>query len=426
MVKFSLIASATAALATLTTALPVLDQSATGQLAFSAPSSPSSLAVSTLVASLDLARALDALPHCHRSKLDKHIASLPEVRLVKLAEDDEPLAITEGQKALLTLAGKRFVDVTDEEVTVALAQENKPFPDQTAYKVKDLQPLFDDISLKEMEKFLRSFSGFRNRYYRSDTGKQSQQFLLGQIKQIVHSRKDLHITIREFEHPWGQNSIIVRLEPKSSSTTSEDIVILSAHQDSTNLLPFLPAPGADDDGSGTTSLLAAFSSLVNAGFVPSERPVELHWYSAEEGGLLGSQAVAQEYAKKGVKVRAMMQNDMSAFVKAGTKPHIGLFRDYTDPALTEFIATVIDEYATIPRFDSSCGYACSDNGSWFKLGYPSSFIMESRFEESSKNIHSTKDTIDYSPEFSFEHMREFSRIDIALAIELGGGANLFK
>lgn len=80
-----------------------------------------------------------------------------------------------------------------------------------------------------------------------------------------------------------------------------------AHQDSTNLLPFLAAPGADDDGSGTTSTLTAFAALVNASFVPSTNPVEFHWYSAEEGGLLGSQAVANDYAAKGKKVRSMIQ-----------------------------------------------------------------------------------------------------------------------
>jgi leucyl aminopeptidase len=46
--------------------------------------------------------------------------------------------------------------------------------------------------------------------------------------------------------------------------------------------------------------------LVDNGFKP-ERPVEFHWYSAEEAGLLGSQAVAAEYKKQGKQVVAMLQ-----------------------------------------------------------------------------------------------------------------------
>ena len=40
------------------------------------------------------------------------------------------------------------------------------------------------------------------------------------------------------------------------------------------------APGADDDGSGSMSILEAYRALIAAGFHP-ERAVEFHWYSAE-------------------------------------------------------------------------------------------------------------------------------------------------
>jgi bacterial leucyl aminopeptidase len=152
------------------------------------------------------------------------------------------------------------------------------------------------------------------------------------------------------------------------------------------MLPFLGAPGAgtlpasarpqaleldmiwltlsaaktDDDGSGTTSLLQAFRVLVDHSFTPSHNPVELQFFSAEEGGLLGSQAVAQSYAKEGKKVRAMLQCDMSAVVKPGTKPTIGLIRDFVDPEWTEHLALIIDEYSEIGFSDTQCGYvSCS-------------------------------------------------------------------
>ncbi|GAA6001494.1 hypothetical protein JCM10207_006694 [Rhodosporidiobolus poonsookiae] len=426
MVKFALATVAAATLATLTAALPLGDAAGANQLTFS---SGASSPASSLVDTLGLAETLAALPKCHSARLAKYIAGLPERRLVKLSEDGAPFEITEGEKALLVLSGQAFMDVTDEDqaLTVAVA-EKKSFPDKLTYSTKDLQPLFDHISLDKMKEFLTAFTGFRTRHYRSDTGKQSQQFLLSKIKQMAKSNKKLDIKVSEFEHPWGQNSLIARFEPAANGTASlakEPVLIISAHQDSTNLLPFLAAPGADDDGSGTTSILAAFASLVKSGFVPSSRPVEFHWYSAEEGGLLGSQAVAQDYARRGVKVHAALQNDMTAWVKAGTEPTIGLIRDFVDPDFVELVAKLIDEYATIGRTDTKCGYACSDHASWSKVGAPSAFLIESTFEDSSKNIHSTRDTIDYSPtEFSFDHMKEFSRLAIGLAVEIGGGKNL--
>lgn len=86
------------------------------------------------------------------------------------------------------------------------------------------------------------------------------------------------------------------------------MTIIGAHQDSMNyLFPLLPAPGADDDGSGTVSILEAFRVLAESGFVPEYGPVEFHWYAAEEGGLLGSQAIARYKKESNARIGAMLE-----------------------------------------------------------------------------------------------------------------------
>lgn len=69
--------------------------------------------------------------------------------------------------------------------------------------------------------------------------------------------------------------------------------------------------------------------------------IEFHWYSAEEGGLLGSQAIFQSYAKAGRDVKAMLQQDMTGYVGAGKKDQMGLIVDNVDDALTNFIRLVL-------------------------------------------------------------------------------------
>lgn len=71
------------------------------------------------------------------------------------------------------------------------------------------------------------------------------------------------------------------------------------------------APGADDDGSGTVTLIEAFRALLASGFKPST-PVEFHFYAGEEGGLLGSQDIATSYAGDDKEVKAMVEFDMTA------------------------------------------------------------------------------------------------------------------
>lgn len=70
------------------------------------------------------------------------------------------------------------------------------------------------------------------------------------------------------------------------------------------------APGSDDDGTGTVNLIETLRVLVSSGFRPST-PLEFHWYSGEEGGLLGSNAIATSYKRAGTQVKAFLQLDMT-------------------------------------------------------------------------------------------------------------------
>lgn len=51
------------------------------------------------------------------------------------------------------------------------------------------------------------------------------------------------------------------------------------------LLSRLLLPGADDDGSGTVTILESYRALISSNFRPV-RPVEFHWYAAEVKTLL--------------------------------------------------------------------------------------------------------------------------------------------
>jgi len=346
---------------------------------------------------------------------------LDELRLVQLSEGQEPVLMTELEKIEAKAKGLRFFDVTENSdlgSSVHLCHAtNAPYPPLSAHE--QVTKVIKTLSTEGPKANLEKFSGFRTRYYRSEDGKRSQQWLLSKINDITmesasHSLKSM-ISVNEFHHSWGQHSIIVRIN--GSDPVDDRIVILGAHQDSTNLWPFLPAPGADDDGSGSVTILESYRALLASDFHPI-RPVEFHWYSAEEGGLLGSQAVAQHYKAQGWKVYAMSQYDMTAWVKRGTQEEVGVIVDYVDSTLTAFNKALIDEYLDIPFVETKCGYACSDHASWSKAGYPGIFTIESAFENINPNIHTGNDKIDFN-EFSFQHMLEFSKLGVAFAIELG-------
>ncbi|TCD71301.1 Leucine aminopeptidase 1 [Steccherinum ochraceum] len=379
--------------------------------------------------------------------LDMHAQTYPgfdinlnELRLVQL-EGQEPVWMSELEKINLKAQGVHFFDVTETPHLGSSAHLRSAFkPVYPALNHSDvIRPVLKTLSTEGPKENLEKFTSFRTRYYRSDTGRDSQRWLLSRISEITtqYAPKALQdqITINEFPHGWGQNSIvrffisslyscvltyphqIVRIN--GTSATDDSVVIIGAHQDSTNLWPFLPAPGADDDGSGSVTILESYRALIAANFRPV-RPVEFHWYSAEEGGLLGSAAIAQAYEARSANVYAMSQFDMTAWVKQGTREEVGVITDFVDTSLTDFNKKLVDEYLDIPWVGTECGYACSDHASWAKAGYPSVFTIESSFPNSNKNIHSTRDRFDISPEFSFSHMLEFSKLAVTFAVELGG------
>jgi len=214
---------------------------------------------------------------------------------------------------------------------------------------KELNPLIRNLSKSEIRTNLEKFTSFYTRYYKSGYGRQSSEWLLEKVQGLIEDSgaAKYGAYAKHFKHPWGQNSIIATIPGKKNST-----VVIGAHQDSINLfLPsILSAPGADDDGSGSMTILEALRVLLTSEDVikgKGENTIEFHWYSAEEGGLLGSQAIFSEYEKTGRDVKAMLQQDMTGFVqktlKAGKPESVGVITDFVNPALTDFIKKIITE-----------------------------------------------------------------------------------
>ncbi|OJD37400.1 zn-dependent exopeptidase [Diplodia corticola] len=348
-------------------------------------------------------------------------AAEPAEFLIELAPGDTRW-ISEDEKWALRRQGINFFDITDTQDlgSITKTAATVKFPPTTAYN-DTVKPLLKQLEKKNMRKHLEKFTSFHTRYYRSHYGAESSAWLLSQVNQTLADAGALDhgATVKPFEHPWGQSSIIATIPGKSNKT-----VVIGAHQDSINLfLPsILAAPGADDDGSGTVTILEALRVLLTSDDIVAgkgENTVEFHWYSAEEGGLLGSQAIFQSYEKNSRNVKAMLQQDMTGYVQktldAGEPESVGVITDFVDPGLTEFIKEVITTYCDIPYVLTKCGYACSDHASASKAGYPSAFVIESDFKYSDSKIHTTEDKIEY---LNFDHMLQHAKLTLGLAYEL--------
>eukprot|EP00735_Rhodelphis_limneticus_P008954 TRINITY_DN2420_c0_g1::TRINITY_DN2420_c0_g1_i1::g.8895::m.8895 TRINITY_DN2420_c0_g1::TRINITY_DN2420_c0_g1_i1::g.8895 ORF type:complete len:392 (+),score=148.86,sp/Q2U1F3/LAPA_ASPOR/44.24/1e-85,Peptidase_M28/PF04389.12/2.8e-31,Peptidase_M20/PF01546.23/0.045 TRINITY_DN2420_c0_g1_i1:54-1178(+) len=337
-------------------------------------------------------------------------APFEDARLISISDVIPPFWVPRTVAEHLGATDLQFMDITETHNLVAEnAPERVEIPSTISHKDEVAQYL-DDINKGRIETDLTFFSSFNNRYYKSDTGVESCNWLYETVGELASVRSD--ITVEQFTHSFPQKSLIARILP--SNAAADASVIIGSHQDS--IAQFMPngkAPGADDDGSGSMTLLEVFRVLVEGGFKPKDYILEFHWYAAEEVGLLGSQDVAQAYQRDGAKVRGMLQMDMVGYDAGNSR--VAVITDFTDANQNQFIRQLVDQYLSIPWIDSKCGYGCSDHASWTKAGYPSSFPFETEFSKINSEIHTPRDLV---ATINFDHAAEFGKLAVAFAVEM--------
>eukprot|EP01088_Endostelium_zonatum_P013373 TRINITY_DN278_c0_g1_i1.p1 TRINITY_DN278_c0_g1~~TRINITY_DN278_c0_g1_i1.p1 ORF type:complete len:371 (-),score=88.82 TRINITY_DN278_c0_g1_i1:73-1185(-) len=306
---------------------------------------------------------------------------------------------------------RNFMDVTDhQDLSVgATLRINPPLPPAPVHQAI-VGPLLAKLSQSDVEENIKHFTtAYTTRYYTTTSSVEAAQWLAKRYETYASHRTD--VSVRLFKHSWAEPSVIARIE--GSGPNADQVVILGGHIDS--ISNGNAAPGADDDASGSISVLEVFRVLAASDFKPS-RSIEFHGYAAEEVGLRGSQDIASEYARNKVVVAGMMQLDMVGYYKKGTKPAISLTTDYTSGALNGFIRLLVAAYSALPAGSNTCGYGCSDHASWNKAGYMASHPFEAAMKDTSPYIHTASDVL---ANLDLNHAMEFVKVGLGFVVELG-------
>lgn len=120
-----------------------------------------------------------------------------------------------------------------------------------------------------------------------------------------------NVRFEDFTDPTGRQQLNVIAE--SPGLTKSPRYLITAHYDS--ISPYgEPAPGADDNGSGLASVLELARRVAVGGFA---LPVEFVLFGAEEPGLFGSKAYAEQIAKDGVTVAGAINIDSMGIENSG-------------------------------------------------------------------------------------------------------------
>src|SRR6185436_194077 len=306
----------------------------------------------------------------------------------------------------------------DEAMTALRARDGEGIAPLISYTIDNaatVNTLLSQLSVSTILTDIQQLSGaagFNTRYYTSTGGAQSSTWVQNLWQGYAANRPD--VTIQLWDHGWSQKSVIATIP---GSTLASEVIVVGAHLDSINQSGSV-APGADDDASGIATISEALRVMMAMDYHPL-RTVKFMAYAAEEVGLLGSKAIAQNYKTTGVNVVGVVQFDMTNY--KGSTGDIYVFQDYTNAAQNTFVQNLIDTYLPgIVRGTDSCGYGCSDHASWHNQGFPTSMPFESRMSEYNPSIHSSGDTLAQSGN-NANHAIKFAKLAVAYVAELAKG-----
>ncbi|MCO6449153.1 MAG: M28 family peptidase [Caldilineales bacterium] len=261
-----------------------------------------------------------------------------------------------------------------------------------------------------------------SRYSWSTNGRRSEQYVFERLQAMGYQPSYAPYVTPHGDLGW--RNVVAEIP---GQTQPDRLVLLVGHLDSIahdTSSPGSQAPGADDNASGSASLLAMAELLKNERFAYTIRFV---WFTGEEWGYWGSKPYVKTLADQGVKVVAAINLDMFGYdgngdrvmeLHTGTLPENVLLGDHLAKAnqLYQLGLTLERKAATATRF--------SDHRSFWDNGYASLLLLENFFDGTNEDprpkdlnpaYHSVNDKVGL---VDFGYVTRIARMGMAAALYL--------
>jgi len=198
--------------------------------------------------------------------------------------------------------------------------------------------------------------------------------------------------------------------PGSDPELSKEVILVSAHYDHVGTQDGVVYNGADDNGSGTSGVLAVAEALKAYG--PLKRSVLLIWVSGEEKGLWGSKAWANNpqlpeghRAVANLNIDMIGRNDPNQLFMTPSPAH-KQFNIITETAMR---LSPLEDFPELESADDY--YHRSDQAEFARLDIPVAFLFAGIHED----YHQPSDTVD---KIDFDKLSRVVRLVVRLLDEL--------
>ena len=314
----------------------------------------------------------------------------------RLSYDNAHLVeLVAGEDQILKKDGYTIIRVADLKTPLFYHPPVVPAPFSQYYPLDTLVNLISQDSLYAYDTRLEAF---RTRYVTTDSILQAGDYILDKFREFGYS--DAYLEPFTYYYTDCFNVVCV----KQGSTEPDKIIVVGGHYDSYNgqTAPEIFAPGADDNASGTATVLELARILRN---VDLKKSVMFVAFSAEEVGLVGSYISAYNLSQLQADVECMLNFDMVAYTMDdwdNVVLYSGANSTYTN-VMINAADRVTDLYCSYQ------GYATnSDHASFDQFGYLTAFAIEGDF-----NTEGWHTNLDISSRLDFPFCEKVARMAVA-------------
>jgi hypothetical protein len=245
--------------------------------------------------------------------------------------------------------------------------------------------MVDSVSIAEVTSSVQRLQDFRTRYCRSDSGAAAANW----IKSRFESFGIESVSLQWFDADVVENVVAVIPGVKDP----EKLVVVGGHFDSITGNPNY-APGADDDASGTALVIECARILSRYRF---DYTLVFVAFSAEEIGLVGSEAFAALAEQHGDSIIGVVCADMIGYLAPGDEVDLDIVANppssWIRQLAVEAGALYVPELSVVNG--QIPGGASSDHASFWGHGYNAVLFFEDSGDYS-PYIHTSNDVVGIS------------------------------
>jgi hypothetical protein len=271
----------------------------------------------------------------------------------------------------------------------------------------DIDSLIGLVSEDSLSAWVQRLQDFQTRYSYSDSVLKSRDWLYDKFVSFGIGSVWLHPFHWDSDQ-WN----VVAVVPGTASP--DRVLVVGGHYDSVvyggGTDPYVWAPGADDDATGTAATLEMARIIASD---PLPVTVVFALFAQEEQGLVGSDYLAGHLYHQNTAVELMINLDMIAY-----NPNLGSnLRIFANPSAMDFVNLMIGMANTYtylnPYYAGQSGR--SDHYSFYQWGYDAVFAHEAA--SVNNTYHNNYDVID---SLDFPYFTEVVRMSLATLSYVGG------